>query len=70
MWNVNVVRSQHGLKPVTPSLVNDGFLEIEIDKYNIVDLAFSPDGSTVALACSDGGIRFYQVISMNLLFIY
>lgn len=61
LWNVNVVRAKHGLTPVTPNMVSDGFLEIEIDKYTIVDLAFSPDGSTVALACSDGGIRFFQV---------
>lgn len=61
LWNVNIVRAQHGVTPVTPNMVSDGFLEIEIDNYTIVDLAFSPDGSTVALACSDGGIRFFQV---------
>ncbi len=61
MWNVNVVRARHGINPVTSQTVNEGFLEIEIDDYSIVDLAFSPDGSTVALACSDGGIRFFQV---------
>lgn len=58
---MNIVRSQHGLTPVTPNSVSEGFLEIEIDNYSIVDLAFSPDGSTVALACSDGGVRFFQV---------
>ena len=60
MWNVSIVRAKHGVNPVTPDKVTDGFLEIETE-FNIVDVAFSPDGSTVALACSDGGVRFFQV---------
>lgn len=62
LWNVNTVQAKHGINPVTPDAVSEGFLEIKID-YSIVDVAFSPDGSTVALACSDGGIRFFQVSS-------
>lgn len=55
-----MVQGKYGLSPVTPDMVTEGFFEIEID-FTIVDVAFSPDGSTVALACSDGGIRFFQV---------
>lgn len=61
LWNITTVHAIHNIDPVSPESVSDGFLEIKVDKYQIVDLAFSPDGSTVALACSDGGIRFYQV---------
>lgn len=61
LWNVTTINALHNIIPVSPESASEGFLEIKVDKYLIVDVAFSPEGTTVALACSDGGIRFYQV---------
>ncbi|XP_050529005.1 enhancer of mRNA-decapping protein 4 [Daktulosphaira vitifoliae] len=36
-------------------------IRIDLKDFDIVDVSFSPDGSTIALALSNGSIYFYQI---------
>lgn len=59
-----MVQNAHGVGPVKPSTVTEGYLEINEHSACIVDAAFSPDGTAIATAALDGEIKFFQV-SMN-----
>lgn len=65
LWNVKLVIDQHGSGPVTPGLVDVGYLEINEHSKPIVDAAFAPDGTAVATASLDGDIKFFQVYMQN-----
>lgn len=45
---------------IQPSVLETGYLKIEEDSL-ITCAALSPDGTTVAAACADGLVRFYQI---------
>ncbi|CAH0772489.1 unnamed protein product [Bemisia tabaci] len=65
LWNVGMVQNAHGVGPVKPSTVTEGYLEINEHSACIVDAAFSPDGTAIATAALDGEIKFFQVYMAN-----
>lgn len=65
LWNVKMVLDHHRSGPITPGLVEIGYLEIMEHSKPIVDAAFAPDGTAVATASLDGDIKFFQVYMQN-----
>ena len=54
---------EHGSGPLTPADVEHGLMTIKEIGGDIVDAAFSPTGEAVAIAVSDGDVKFFQVYS-------
>jgi len=50
---------------IQPAALETGYLKIEEDSL-ITCAALSPDGTTVAAACADGLVRFYQIYGMSI----
>lgn len=65
MWNVGMVTAKHGVGPLHPETVGDGYLEIKEHTAPIIDAAFSPDGTALATASLDGDVKFFQVYMHN-----
>ncbi|XP_017077359.2 enhancer of mRNA-decapping protein 4 homolog [Drosophila eugracilis] len=59
-FQVKMIVSEHGRGKIQPSSLETGYLKIEEDSL-ITCAALSPDGTTVAAACADGLVRFYQI---------
>ncbi|XP_075211896.1 enhancer of mRNA-decapping protein 4 homolog Ge-1 isoform X2 [Lycorma delicatula] len=65
LWNVPMVKNNHGVGPVKPGAVEEGYLEVNEHSQTIVDAAFSPDGTAIATASFDGEVKFFQVYMQN-----
>jgi enhancer of mRNA-decapping protein 4 len=65
MWNVGMVTAKHGVGPLRPETVEEGYLEIKEHTAPIIDAAFSPDGTALATASLDGDVKFFQVYMHN-----
>ena len=65
VWSLDTVLEEHGSGPLAPSDVEHGLLEIRDIGGDIIDAAFSPTGEAVAVAVSDGSVKFFQVISLD-----
>ncbi|XP_069698744.1 enhancer of mRNA-decapping protein 4 isoform X2 [Periplaneta americana] len=65
MWNVGMVTTKHGVGPLQPESVEEGYLEIKEHTAPIIDAAFSPDGTALATASLDGDVKFFQVYMHN-----
>jgi enhancer of mRNA-decapping protein 4 len=65
MWNVGMVTAKHGVGPLQPENVGEGYLEINEHTAPIIDAAFSPDGTALATASLDGDVKFFQVYMHN-----
>ncbi|PNF32915.1 hypothetical protein B7P43_G01848 [Cryptotermes secundus] len=65
MWNVGMVTAKHGVGPLHPENVGEGYLEIKEHTAPIIDAAFSPDGTALATASLDGDVKFFQVYMHN-----
>ena len=61
VWSLDKVLEEHGPGPLTPADVTAGLLQIREIGGNITDAAFSPSGEAVAIAVSDGTVKFFQV---------
>ncbi|XP_064548602.1 enhancer of mRNA-decapping protein 4 homolog isoform X1 [Drosophila montana] len=59
-FHVRMIISEHGRGQIKPASLETGYLKIEEDSL-ITCAALSPDGTTVAAACTDGLVRFYQI---------
>ncbi|XP_017059250.2 enhancer of mRNA-decapping protein 4 homolog [Drosophila ficusphila] len=59
-FHVKMIVSEHGRGKIEPAALETGYLKIEEDSL-ITCAALSPDGTTVAAACADGLVRFYQI---------
>jgi len=65
IWSLDLVREQHGAGPVLAKEVSQGLLSIPDVGGDILDAAFSPDGSALAIASSEGSVKFFQVYLMQ-----
>ena len=65
MWSIDLVVEQHGPGPLAPSDVTQGLLVVDDIGGEVTDAAFSPDGSALATACSDGQVKFYQIYMLE-----
>lgn len=62
IWNVEMVVKKHGMdKELHPEDVIEGLLCLNHHEMDIVDAAFSPDGTALATASLDGYVKFFQV---------
>ena len=61
VWSLDKVLEEHGPGPLTPADVTAGLMTIREIAGNITDAAFSPTGEAVAIAVSDGTVKFFQV---------
>jgi len=61
VWSLDTVLEMHGSGPLTTTDVEHGLMEIKEIGGDIVDAAFSPTGEAVAVAVSDGSVKFFQV---------
>ncbi|XP_034471576.1 enhancer of mRNA-decapping protein 4 homolog isoform X2 [Drosophila innubila] len=59
-FHVRMIVTEHGRGQIQPAALETGYLKIEEDSL-ITCAALSPDGTTVAAACADGLVRFYQI---------
>ncbi|XP_022214740.2 enhancer of mRNA-decapping protein 4 homolog [Drosophila obscura] len=60
VFHVKMIINEHGRGKINPDVLDAGYLKIEEDSL-ITCAALSPDGTTVAAACADGLVRFYQI---------
>lgn len=61
VWSLDTVLEAHGSGPLTASDVEQGLITIQEIGGDVTDAAFSPTGEAVALAVSDGTVKFFQV---------
>ncbi|XP_076383494.1 enhancer of mRNA-decapping protein 4 homolog Ge-1 [Megalopta genalis] len=63
LWSVNTVTSRFKTIEATDPAAKENGGMFEIDEYSgrIVEATFSPDGTALATASSEGEVRFYQV---------
>ncbi|XP_030384242.1 enhancer of mRNA-decapping protein 4 homolog isoform X2 [Scaptodrosophila lebanonensis] len=59
-FHVKMIVTENGCGKIQPDELDTGYLKIEEDSL-ITCAALSPDGTTVAAACADGVVRFYQI---------
>lgn len=58
-----MVIENHGMdKELHPEEVKEGILVLNQHTMDIVDAAFSPDGTALATASLDGYVKFFQVL--------
>lgn len=46
--------------------IKNASIKINLKEADIISLSFSPDGSTISLALSNGSIYFYQVCNITI----
>ena len=61
VWSLDTVLEAHGSGPLTSTDVEQGLITITEIGGSVTDAAFSPTGEAVALAVSDGTVKFFQV---------
>ncbi|CAG5131068.1 unnamed protein product [Candidula unifasciata] len=63
VWNVDIVFNKFGSHVVTSKTVNSGVMCIEPHEpgMSVVNAAFAPDGSAVAVAYTSGIVKFFLV---------
>ncbi|XP_034237010.1 enhancer of mRNA-decapping protein 4 isoform X4 [Thrips palmi] len=62
IWNVEMVTKKYGTdKELRPDDIKEGMLSLNHHELDIVDVAFSPDGTALATASLDGYVKFFQV---------
>lgn len=64
MWNIEMVKREYGSGPLKPENVSEGYIHVDSHDYPIIDVAFSPDGSALAIAYENGIVKFFQVNSV------
>ncbi|KAJ8920900.1 hypothetical protein NQ315_015693 [Exocentrus adspersus] len=60
VFNVSLVTSKHGKGPIDPKDSPHGYVELDHTE-ELVDASFSSDGNAIAIASSDGCVKFYQL---------
>lgn len=65
VWNVGTVVRKYGCGVTTPDKIGCGFQMMLEHTMPITDLAFSPDGTALATASSDGEVGFFQVYTQE-----
>ncbi|XP_078048281.1 enhancer of mRNA-decapping protein 4 homolog Ge-1 isoform X2 [Augochlora pura] len=65
LWSVNTVTSRFkSIEATDPAAKeNGGMVEIDEHTGRIIEATFSPDGTALATASSDGEVKFFQVYS-------
>ena len=61
VWSLDKVVEEHGPGPLTPADVTAGLMTISEVGGNITDATLSPSGKIVAVAISDGSVKFFKV---------
>ena len=61
MWNIEMVCTEYGNGPLFPNTVETGYMQIIAHEGDVVDCSFSPDGTAIATASTDGKVKFFQV---------
>ena len=61
VWSLDLVVDEYGPGPLAPGDVEHGLLMIQDVGGDVLDAAFSPDGSALATASGDGQVKFFQV---------
>ncbi|CAN7939103.1 unnamed protein product [Ixodes hexagonus] len=65
VWNVGTVVREYGCGILTPDKVTVGLQRLLEHTMPITDVAFSPDGTALATASSDGEVGFFQVYTQE-----
>uniref|UniRef100_A0A131XR08 Putative enhancer of mrna-decapping protein 4 n=1 Tax=Ixodes ricinus TaxID=34613 RepID=A0A131XR08_IXORI len=65
VWNVGTVVREYGCGILTPEKVSVGLQRMLEHTMPITDVAFSPDGTALATASSDGEVGFFQVYTQE-----
>ncbi|XP_063699404.1 enhancer of mRNA-decapping protein 4 homolog isoform X2 [Culicoides brevitarsis] len=60
-YSITDITWKYGNGPHKASDIEEGSLTFKELKSNILDIGFSPDGTTLATCTQDGYVRFYQV---------
>lgn len=58
------------MNPNVLNKVKSAVIKINLKESEVVNISFSPDGSTISLALSNGSIFFYQVCDLYILTIF
>jgi hypothetical protein len=59
VWSLDLVVEEYGPGPLAPGDVELGLLKIQDTGADVMDAAFSPDGSAHARASGDGQVKFF-----------
>ncbi|KAJ8980296.1 hypothetical protein NQ317_005216 [Molorchus minor] len=60
VYNVAMLTSKYGCGPLDPDEDFEGYIEIN-HSAELVDASFSSDGTAIAIASSDGYVKFFQL---------
>jgi enhancer of mRNA-decapping protein 4 len=60
-YSIKTILDKYGSGIHQADDINEGIVKSNDNKTLITSVAFSPDGTTLAIGCEDGYIRFYQI---------
>ncbi|KAJ8960755.1 hypothetical protein NQ318_020048 [Aromia moschata] len=60
VYNVGMLNGKYGKGPIDPDESYEGYIEIN-HTAELVDASFSSDGTAIAIASSDGYVKFFQL---------